>query len=142
MTRIAILHCGKLPSFVTWDIPNLEELFEEDYLLLQGFEAQEFEAEPVVWNRPAIDWNQYDIALIRSTWDYLDEREEVRLQAQAVLDRLTFDILYARLDLVRIGHHLAVIEVELIEPIFSFNLVPAGITRLVNAVKVKFESHS
>ena len=74
MTRIAILRCGKLPGFVTWDIPNLDELFEEDNLLLQGFEAQKFEAEPVVWNRPTIDWSRYDIALIRSTWDYLDDQ--------------------------------------------------------------------
>ena len=302
MTRIAILRCGKLPSFVTWDIPNLDELFEEDNLLLHGFEAQGFEAQSVIWNRPTIDWNQYELALIRSTWDYLDEQEhflqvlsqieasscrlfnplaavrwnidkrylfdlekwgvpiiptylasqvemsalykmfaedkqwqtlilkptiglggshshriplpefdrtltmlktsrpkdeyliqpyieeivsegewsfvyfnrqlshvllkkpapndyrvqgiyggtiqpiepraEDRLQAEAVLARLPFDILYARLDFVRIGHHLAVIEVELIEPIFSFNLVPDSITRLVNAVKVKFESRS
>jgi len=72
----------------------------------------------------------------------IEPRAEDRLQAEAVLARLPFDILYARLDFVRIGHHLAVIEVELIEPIFSFNLVPDSITRLVNAVKVKFESHS
>jgi hypothetical protein len=36
---------------------------------------------------------------------------------------------------------LAVIEVELIEPIFSFNLVAERIARLVNAVKVKLEMH-
>lgn len=58
MTRIALLRCGKLPSFVTWDVPNLDELF----------------------------------------------------------------------------------EVELIEPIFSFNLVPAGIDRLVAATRLKLES--
>lgn len=300
MTRIAILRCGKLPSFVTWDIPNLDELFEEDNLLVRGFEAQGFQAEPVVWNHPNIDWNQFDIALIRSTWDYLDEQEQflqvlsqieasscrlfnpltaVRwnidkhylfdleswgvptiptylasqvemgalhklfvenqwqtiilkptiglggshsyqvplpeldhtlktlgvsqpsheyliqpfiegiitegewsfvyfnhrlshvllkkpapddyrvqgiyggtvqlaepqsqdlLQAETVIDSLPFDILYARLDFVRVAGHLAVIEVELIEPIFSFNLVPESIARLANAVKVKFQTH-
>ena len=35
MTRITILRCEKLPSFVTWELPNLDELFEEDNLLLQ-----------------------------------------------------------------------------------------------------------
>lgn len=30
MNRIALLRCDKLPSFVTWDVPNLEELFGED----------------------------------------------------------------------------------------------------------------
>jgi hypothetical protein len=75
MTRLAILRCGKLPSFVNWEIPNLDELFEEDNLLVRGFQSAGFQAEPVVWNGPNIDWGQFDIAVIRSTWDYLDEQE-------------------------------------------------------------------
>jgi len=300
MTRIAILRCGKLPSFVNWEVPNLEELFEEDNLLLKGFEARGFQAQSVVWSEPGIDWNQFDIALIRSTWDYLDEREqflqvlsqieasscrlfnplgavrwnidkhylfdlqkwglpiiptwlasEVELgalqswfggeqqtiilkptvglggshshrvplaelddtlarlrvsepgrkylvqpfidsivregewsfiyfnrdlshvllkkpaendyrvqgiyggtvqpaeplagdlsQAEAVMAKLPLDVLYARLDFVRVGHQLSVIEVELIEPIFSFNLVPESIARLVDATRVKFEKRA
>jgi glutathione synthase/RimK-type ligase-like ATP-grasp enzyme len=74
MKRIAILRCGKLPSFVDWEIPNLEELFEEDNLLLRGFRSQGWDAEPVVWNRPGINWDSFNVALIRSTWDYLDEQ--------------------------------------------------------------------
>jgi glutathione synthase/RimK-type ligase-like ATP-grasp enzyme len=294
MRRVAILRCGKLPSFVTWEIPNLDELFEEDRLLLHGFTAQGFHAEPVVWNDPTIDWDRFDLALIRSTWDYLDERElflevmsriessscrlcnplaAVRwnidkhylfdleawgipiiptrlaskidrqslsglldamqtesvvlkptvglggsyslriplnelsqtlerlssnrpqheyliqpyvdtivtegewsfiyfnrqlshvflkkpapndyrvqgiyggtvqtgepqpddlIQAEAVMSKLPFPLLYARLDFVRVNGHLAVIEVELIEPIFGFNLVPESVTRLVNATR-------
>lgn len=297
MTRIAILRCGKLPGFVTWDIPNLDELFEEDNILLHGFEAQGFQASPVVWSQPDIDWNQFDIALIRSTWDYLDDQElfldvlsqieasscklfnplaavrwnmdkhylldleqwdvpiiptylasnvegetlhntfagkqwqtiilkpsvglggsysyrvpldeldntltnlrisqpdreyliqpfiesiltegewsfiyfnrqlshvllkkpapddyrvqgiyggtiqvaepqeRDRAQAEAVLAKLPFDILYARLDFVRVDGRLSIIEVELIEPILSFNLVPESIIRLVNATGIKF----
>jgi len=60
------------------------------------------------------------------------------VQAQAVLNKLPFDILQARLDFVRVGSYLSVIEVELIEPIFSFNLVPESIARLVEATKIKF----
>lgn len=298
MTRVAILRCGKLPSFVTWEIPNLEELFEEDKLLQQGFEAEGFRAQPVVWNQVGVDWSQFDIALIRSTWDYLDEQEQFlevlsqiessscRLfnplaavrwnidkrylfdleswgvpiiptvlalepvdvsklfvdgqsqtvvlkptiglggshsyrvpleevshkladlrsnqpgqeyliqpfiqdvisegewsyiyfngqlshvllkkpapgdyrvqgiyggtiqpaepfshdlaQAEAVLAKLPFDLLYARLDFVRVGGQLSIIEVELIEPIFSFGLVPESIARLVHATRVKFEGN-
>ncbi len=55
MTRVAILRCGKLPSFVTWEIPNLDELFEEDNLLIRGFEKQGFQAQSVVWNDQEID---------------------------------------------------------------------------------------
>jgi hypothetical protein len=300
LTHIAILRCEKLPSFITWDVPNLDELFEEDHLLIRGFEAKGFRASPVVWSDPNIDWDQFDIALIRSTWDYLDASEHflnvlskielsscklfnplsvVRwnmdkhyllelakqgvpiiptfmmsdieldtlrkrfvenqwetvilkptiglaasnsyriplnqlgnvltrikadpshseyliqpfieniitegewsfiffnqqlshvllkkpaqndyrvqgiyggtiqasephshdlLQAEAVLDRLPSDILYARLDFVRVGHQLSVMEVELIEPIFSFNLVPESIERLVNATRIKLGNH-
>lgn len=300
MKHIAILRCEKLPSFITWDVPNLDELFEEDNLLIRGFEAQGFQASPVVWSEPNIDWNQFDIALIRSTWDYLDASEHflhalsnieysscklfnplsaVRwnmdkhylldlekrgvpiipsyltsdvelgtlrkifvknqwqtlilkptiglagsntyrislnelentfiklsaehplseflmqpfieniitegewsfiyfnrqlshvllkrpapndyrvqgiyggtiqsaepqtqdlLQAEAVIDKLPLDILYARLDFVRVDGKLSVMEVELIEPIFSFNLVPESIMRLVTATKTKFGIH-
>ncbi len=299
MTRIAILRCGKLPSFVTWDIPNLDELFEEDNLLIRGFREQGHAAEPVVWNEPAVNWDRFDIALIRSTWDYLDESEhflevlarveasacrlfnplaavrwnidkhylfdlekwgvpiiptvpvsdldpdrlpgiltenrsgsvilkptvglggshsqrvsldelkatlekletahpqqeylvqpyidnvvtegewsfiyfnrrlshvllkkpapgdyrvqgiyggtvqateprtEDILQAEQVMEKIPFDALYARLDFVRAGGRLSVMEVELIEPIFSFNLVPESISRLVQAALSKLES--
>src|SRR5215510_12879583 len=64
-----------MPSFITWDVPNFDELFAEDKLLKRGFEEQGFEADIVVWNQADIDWNNYDIALIRSTWDYLDQIE-------------------------------------------------------------------
>ena len=299
MTRIAILRCGKLPSFVTWEIPNLDELFEEDNLLLRGFEAAGFDPSPVVWADTTVDWNQFDIALIRSTWDYLDEQEyflrvlseieqsscrlfnpleavlwnmdkhylldlekwkvpiiptylasEIEtealfrifqengwqsvilkptvglggsysrrlplhdlkntlaeleasqptheyllqpfiedvvsegewsfiyfnrqlshvllkkpapndyrvqgiyggtiqpakpqardlLQAEAVMAKLPFNLLYARLDFVRVNGELSIIEVELIEPIFSFNLVPESIARLVNATRIAYSN--
>lgn len=300
MTHVAILRCGKLPSFVDWEVPNLEELFEEDNLLLREFEARGFTARSVVWNQPDIDWNDYDIALIRSTWDYLDELEqflevlsqieasscrlynplaavrwnidkhylfdlekwgvpviptvlasslepdvlhrildelqvrsvvlkptiglggshshrvpmaelEGRLAAQqidyphhayliqpfiesiqtegewsfiyfnrrlshvllkkpapndfrvqgiyggniepanplpqdvllaeSVIDKLPFDLLYTRLDFVRVNGQLSIMEVELIEPIFSFNLVPESALTLVNAVREKSQAH-
>jgi hypothetical protein len=300
MTQVAILRCEKLPSFITWDVPNLDELFEEDNLLIRGFEAHGFQASPVVWSDPNIDWSQFDIALIRSTWDYLDASEhflnvlskiessscklfnplsvvrwnmdkhylldlekqgvqiiptyttsqveldtlhkrcvenqwqtvilkptiglaasntyrvpldelenaliKIRtdqphseyliqpfieniitegewsfiyfnqqlshvllkkpapndyrvqgiyggtiqssqppshdlLQAASVLDKLPSDILYARLDFVRVNGQLSVMEVELIEPIFSFNLVPESIMRLVDATKIKIGIH-
>ena len=296
MKRIAILRCGQLPSFITWDIPNIEELFAEDKLLQRGFEAQGFETDIVVWNDPQINWNNYDVALIRSTWDYFDHKdhflevlsrieastcklynslESIRwnidkhymldleqwhvpiiptylafqrgadgirkifvehgwntavmkpvlglagshthkvnlnqleamletlrsehpqqefiiqpfidsvvdegewsfiyfngklsqvllkkpapndyrvqgiyggtiqpveprsddlVQAEGVMAKIPFDLLQARLDFIRVDGRLSIIEVELIEPIFSFNLVPEGIDRLVHATRVK-----
>ena len=53
--------------------------------------------------------------------------------------KLPFNVLYARLDFVRVDGQLSVIEVELIEPIFSFSLVPESIERLVSATLAKFQ---
>jgi glutathione synthase/RimK-type ligase-like ATP-grasp enzyme len=299
LTRIAILRCGKLPRFVTWELPNLDELFEEDKLLIRGFQAEGVEATSVIWSDADIDWNQFDIALIRSTWDYVDEpdhflevlsqiessscrlfnpldavrwnidkrylldlaawgapiiptyvvsdvepgvlqdtffnkgwqtiilkptvglgasdsyrvslqdlektltkldaspqRREYLVQpfiedvvtegewsfiyfheqlshvllkkpapndyrvqgiyggtiqqadpqprdqllAESVKSRLPFDTLYTRLDFVRVEGQLSVIEVELIEPIFSFHLVPESIQRLIHATRLRYET--
>jgi glutathione synthase/RimK-type ligase-like ATP-grasp enzyme len=60
-------------------------------------------------------------------------------QAEDILAVLPFDLLYARLDLIRVGDVLSVMEIELIEPILSFNLVPAGVERFVKAVKVALD---
>jgi hypothetical protein len=70
-----------------------------------------------------------------------EPRSHDLLQAEAVLNRLPVDILYARLDFVRVSGQLSVMEVELIEPIFSFNLVPESIGRLVNATRAKLGDH-
>jgi len=72
--RVAVLRCNALPSFVTWPIPNVAELFADDRLLIAEFAERGVEASSVVWGDPNTDWNQYDLALIRSTWDYIDER--------------------------------------------------------------------
>jgi glutathione synthase/RimK-type ligase-like ATP-grasp enzyme len=58
-------------------------------------------------------------------------------RAEAIIAKLPFDILYARLDCVRVGGQLAVIEVELIEPSFSFRLVPESIVHLAHAIRAK-----
>jgi glutathione synthase/RimK-type ligase-like ATP-grasp enzyme len=294
--RVAVLKCQKLPSFVTWEIPNVEDLFADDRMLIAELKERGVEAESVVWGDSSVEWDQFDIALLRSTWDYIDERERflsvlaeieesscqlfnpleaVRwnsdksylldlrdwqvpivpthlastadpvilqdrivqqgwpgailkprigagaadvcrvpsheiartlaqrtaqrpqqellvqpliesvvsegewsfiyidgelshvllkkpapgdyrahgiyggtierveprrddlLQVEAMLERLPFELLYVRLDLVRIEDHLAVMELELVEPILYFNLAPQGVSRLVNAILSK-----
>src|SRR5512134_2529565 len=73
--RVAVLRCAKLPSFVTWNIPDVEDLFSDDRLLIAEFARRGIEAASVVWGDPSVDWDTFDVALIRSTWDYIDERE-------------------------------------------------------------------
>lgn len=73
--RVAILRCQRLPRFVTWEIPDVDALFADDRLLVDAFAERGVEAESLAWGEPAVEWGRFDLALIRSTWDYIDERE-------------------------------------------------------------------
>ena len=54
-------------------------------------------------------------------------------QAEAILSALPYELLYARLDLVRVDGRLAVMELELIEPILYFDHAPGQVDRLAAA---------
>ncbi len=71
--RVAILRCARLPRFVTWEVPNLDEYFADERLLAAAFTGLGAESDIVAWSDPAIDWGRYDLALVRSTWDYIDD---------------------------------------------------------------------
>jgi glutathione synthase/RimK-type ligase-like ATP-grasp enzyme len=83
--RVAVLTCRQLPSFVTWEIPDVPALFADDRRLIAEFAARGVEAGSVVWSDERVDWNRYDLALIRSTWDYIDARERF-LSALAAIE--------------------------------------------------------
>jgi glutathione synthase/RimK-type ligase-like ATP-grasp enzyme len=71
--RVAVLRCQRLPGFVTWEIPDVESLFADDRRLLDAFTERGVDAEPVAWTDPHVDWDGYDVAVLRSTWDYVDD---------------------------------------------------------------------
>ena len=73
--RIAVLRCAQLPRFVTWEIPDIEVFFEDDRQLVAALEARGAEASLVAWTDERIDWSGFDAAVIRSTWDYIDQRD-------------------------------------------------------------------
>jgi glutathione synthase/RimK-type ligase-like ATP-grasp enzyme len=73
--RAAVLRCEKLPSFVTVPIEDLDDLFADDRMLVAELEKRGAKAELIAWTDPNIDWNDFDVAVIRSTWDYIDDRE-------------------------------------------------------------------
>ncbi|WP_307045112.1 ATP-grasp domain-containing protein [Agromyces ramosus] len=54
-------------------------------------------------------------------------------EVEAMLARLPFDLLYARFDVVRVDGRLAVLELELIEPMLYFDLAPGSAGRLADA---------
>lgn len=81
--RVAVLRFRALPRFVTWEVPETDELFADDRLLIAELRARDVDADSVAWT-DAVDWGSYDLALIRSAWDYIDEMEAFF----AVLERI------------------------------------------------------
>lgn len=58
--RIALVTATELPRPDT-DLP----------LLVDAFAARGAHAEPVAWDDPTADWAAFDVALLRSTWNYV-----------------------------------------------------------------------
>jgi glutathione synthase/RimK-type ligase-like ATP-grasp enzyme len=48
----------------------------EDELLLAFLNKNGLTVEIAVWNDPNVDWKQYDVAIIKSPWDYHDHIDE------------------------------------------------------------------
>lgn len=84
--RIAVLRCERLPAFVTWEIPDPEALFADDHRLIEALRSLGVDARPVVWSDPRVDWDRFDAAVVRSTWDYVDHLGEF-LQVMTAIDR-------------------------------------------------------
>lgn len=57
--RVALVTCAALP-----------ELDPDDRLLGAALAARGVTVEPVVWDAPGTDWSRYDLAVLRSPWDY------------------------------------------------------------------------
>lgn len=65
MRRIALVTCATLPDL------DLDEQLVLEPLLALGVEGV-----PVVWDDPGVDWSRFDLAVIRSAWDYVGRRDE------------------------------------------------------------------
>ena len=73
MPRIALATCA--------DFPGLDE---DDALLRAALP----EGEPADWDDPAIDWEGFDLVVIRSTWDYTERHDAFLAWCERVGDRL------------------------------------------------------
>src|SRR5256714_5576657 len=62
--RVALVTCGELP-----------DLDPDDRLLLDPLRARQVTVDAVAWDDPAADWDRYDLAVLRSTWDYVPRRD-------------------------------------------------------------------
>jgi glutathione synthase/RimK-type ligase-like ATP-grasp enzyme len=68
MQNIALVTCSKYP-----------DLTENDRILISLFQNKNFEVAIEIWDNPEVNWEKYDLVLIRSTWDYylkIDEFKE------------------------------------------------------------------
>ena len=65
MRRVALATAAHLP-----------ELDEDGPALLAALEAEGITPEVRVWDDPAVAWGDYDLVVIRSTWDYWDKYEQ------------------------------------------------------------------
>ncbi len=65
MKKCAFLSMDSLPGFSEHDLPLIEPL-----------RSKNWEVDHVSWNDKTSDWNDYELVIIRSTWDYLDHPKE------------------------------------------------------------------
>lgn len=73
MARVALATCAELPG-----------LDDDDRALLEALA----EAEAAVWDDPAVDWEAFDLVVLRNTWDYTPRRDEFVGWCERVGERL------------------------------------------------------
>ncbi|MEQ9207521.1 MAG: hypothetical protein RLN78_09160 [Phycisphaerales bacterium] len=62
--RIAYVSCMELPE------PDIDEK-----PMVEGLRAAGHDAVVVAWDDPDVDWGSFDVALVRATWNYIDDVE-------------------------------------------------------------------
>lgn len=72
-TRVALITCAAFP-----------ELPVDERLLLEPLAARGVIATIAVWDDPAVDWDAFDLAVLRSPWDYSARRDEFVAWASTV----------------------------------------------------------
>ena len=61
---VALVTCDALP-----------DLDPNEGRLLQALTARGISTQVCIWNDPLVNWSAFDLAVIRSTWDYTDDRD-------------------------------------------------------------------
>ena len=63
--RVALATCSIWPS-----------LDDDGKLLTEALTDLGLDVDACVWDDPAVDWDAYDLVVIRNTWDYWDRRDD------------------------------------------------------------------
>lgn len=67
---------------------NKNQAFRDDLILQEALQNCGHRGEIVVWDDPAVDFNQYDLAIIRSCWDYDTRLEEFLSKMEVISHQL------------------------------------------------------
>ena len=73
MQEICLVTCSRLP-----------DLDDDDRLLIDPLAALGYTVVPGVWDDPTVDWDRFDLSVVRSTWDYTDRRDAFVAWAHSV----------------------------------------------------------
>lgn len=55
---------------------NTEAFYVYDSMLFEPLAKLGWQAEEISWRQTSVDWNDFDVVIVRSTWDYQDAAEE------------------------------------------------------------------
>src|SRR5690242_9750949 len=103
----------------------LPDLDPDDRPLRDALAARGHDVAAVLWDDPAVDWPSFDVALLRSTWDYFHRRDEFLAWAERVDAATT---LLNPLNLIRWNSHKGYL-VELARrgaPVIPTEIAPRG----------------
>lgn len=120
--RVALVTCAAIAA---------DDDDEDAPALTVALAARGVAAVPAVWDDPAVDWDAFDLAVVRSTWDYTPRHEEFlawagsvpRLRNDADVLRWNTDKHYLR-ELADAG--VPVVPTEFLEPGDAVSLPGAG----------------
>jgi hypothetical protein len=120
MPRVALVTSAMFP-----------DLYKDDFPVREGLRARGTEVDAVRWDDTSADWSGYDLAVIRSPWDYVPRRDQFVAWARSVprllnpADVLEWnsDKLYLR-DLAAAG--LPVTPTDYFEPGAAWSPPPSG----------------
>lgn len=76
LPALAMPHSTTLPTLALATCAAYPELDIDDQLLLAPLVELGIQPTIEVWNDPVVHWGDYDLVLIRSTWDYTQHHEE------------------------------------------------------------------
>ncbi|MFI5894809.1 RimK family alpha-L-glutamate ligase [Actinoplanes sp. NPDC051513] len=72
-SRVALVTCDLFP-----------DLWDDDFPLRDALRARSIEVDAVRWDDPDADWDVYDLAILRSPWDYVPRRDAFLAWARRV----------------------------------------------------------